>query len=118
VALGREKVDNIGCYFGWVNRQTPNDAMASILIRSLHLISCLLEAEIHIEHLPRMSTWTARMVDRMSRRETTSRGDQRLLDEHKGREIPACLLEWLENPVEDWDLCDKLLQHVKDKIEL
>jgi hypothetical protein len=92
------KVDNIGCYFGWVNKQTANDEMASIVIRSLHLISNYLSCIVHMEHLPRLSTREARMVDRMSRIETTTKGDRSLLDSFRYDPLPQCFVEWMENP--------------------
>ena len=49
------KVDNTGCYFGWLNKQVTGDAMASILVRSLHLICSYLGSRVHITHLPRDS---------------------------------------------------------------
>ena len=61
------KVDNIACYFGWLNRHVTGDVMASILIRALHLVSPYLGCQVHEEHLPRKSTWDAHLVVRLSR---------------------------------------------------
>ncbi len=72
-------VDNTGCYSGWLRKNVKNDVLTSILIRALVLIASYCECIVHIDHLPRMSTSTARMVDRMSRIHTTSRGDSSLL---------------------------------------
>jgi hypothetical protein len=110
------KVDNVGCYYSWINRQATNDAMASILVRALHLISNFLACDVHIEHLPRLSTWQARMVDRMSRKETTTRGDREILVKYGGGETPHCLVRWLKSPGENWGLCLELLEHVKNVI--
>jgi hypothetical protein len=66
------KVDNTGCYYGWLNKNSPNDETASILIRALHLIASFLGSQIHIRHLPRNSNWEAELVDRLSREETTT----------------------------------------------
>jgi hypothetical protein len=57
------KVDNCACFFGWINRQVSNDECASIMIRSLHIISSYLSSIVHIEHLPRLSTPDAELVD-------------------------------------------------------
>jgi hypothetical protein len=50
------KVDNIACFYGWINRKVTNDSCASIIVRALHLISAYLSCMIHIAHLPRLST--------------------------------------------------------------
>ena len=47
------KVDNIGCFYGWINRQVSGDEIATILVRTLHIIEAFLGSRIHIEHLPR-----------------------------------------------------------------
>ncbi len=74
------KVDNIGCYFGWVNRQSAGDYLASMLIRCLHLIRSYLACQVHIEHLPRKSNWEACLVDRLSREKTTWESDRKLVE--------------------------------------
>ena len=103
------KVDNIGCFYGWLNKKTSGDIMASILIRALHLISSYLSCIIHIEHLPRKSSWDAEIADRLSRQKTTLRSDRKLLESFKLDKVPHCLEKWMKNPVEDWNLADELL---------
>jgi hypothetical protein len=110
------KVDNGACYFGWINRSCPNDEMASILIRALHLIGAFLGSFIHIHHLPRMSNWEAQLVDRLSRSETTTSADRRLLRSFQGHKLPSPLRIWLENPREDWDLPISLLESIVNKM--
>ena len=46
------KVDNVGCYYGWLNRLASSDVMASVLIRALHLISSYLACQVHNAHHP------------------------------------------------------------------
>jgi hypothetical protein len=106
------RVDNISCFYGWVNRQAPGDESASILIRTLHLLCYALECEIHIEHLPRVSTWEAELVDRLSRESSTTLGDRELLKKHERGKFPRTLLEWMKNPVEDWKLPEKIVEEV------
>jgi hypothetical protein len=110
------KVDNLACYFGWINRQAAGDATASIFIRALHLISLFLRCEVHIEHLPRLSNWEAQLVDRISRKSTTTKYDEALLRSFDFEMIPDCLEEWLKCPSDDWDLSLRLLMFVKNKL--
>jgi hypothetical protein len=110
------KMDNAACFFGWINKHAPCDEMASILIRSLHLISAYLGSQIHISHLPRLSNWEACLVDRLSRSETTTREDRRLLNSFPGMSIPKALEKWMKDPKEDWKLPVELLKSVKSSI--
>ena len=111
------KVDNLGCYYGWQNKSVCNDRAASIFVRAIFLISSYLECCIHVEHLPRMSSWEAEMCDRMSREKTTQKNDENVLTYYKGSVIPSELLEWLKNPVSDWSICNVLLEKVIEPME-
>jgi len=57
------KVDNLACYYGWLNKNMAGDAYASIILRSIFLITCYLLCVLHVDHLPRMSTWEGRLTD-------------------------------------------------------
>jgi hypothetical protein len=109
------KVDNIGCYFGWLNRQLSGDALTSILIRLLHLICHKISCTVHIEHLPRMSTPEASLVDRLSRDSTTTDDDRRLLSKFKKLDVPKSLLNWMNNPTDDWSLPVKVVDEIFNK---
>ena len=110
------KVDNVACFFGWINRHVTGDVTASILIRSLHLISAFLGSQVHITHLPRKSTWDAILVDRLSRSSSTSSQDRRLLASFPSWDLPECLVQWMNHPAEDWGLAVKLLESVSREI--
>ena len=112
------KVDNMACYFGWLNRHVKGDVTASILIRSLHLISSFLGCQVHITHLPWKSSWDAIVVDRLSRSSSTNSQDKRLLASFPDLDMPSCIKEWLTKPVEDWELADKLLDSVVKTVSL
>ena len=108
------KVDNVGCYYGWLNRQVAGDAMACLFIRALHLISAFLGCQVHVAHLPRCQTWEARVVDQLSREDTTVGPVRALLQSFQLRPYPRCLVQWMENPRQDWDLPMQLLRFVED----
>jgi len=72
-------VDNIGCYYGWVNQNVSGDRNTAIVIRTILLISSYLSIKVHVVHLPRVSTWEAIFCDRISRETTISKNDKRLL---------------------------------------
>ena len=110
------KVDNTGCFYGWLNKQVKNDEMASIFVRALHLIEARLGSKIHIEHLPRKETWEATVVDRMSREKTTNVWDKALLKSFTHEDIPVCLKAWMEKPVENWNLALDLLNSVESRL--
>ena len=110
------KVDNVGCYYGWLNRQVKGDKMASVLVRVLHLISAFLGCFIHIEHLPRNSSWDAMLVDRLSRSLTTTVMDRKLLASFVLPDLPDSLVSWMEDPSEDWVLPNRILAHVMSMV--
>jgi hypothetical protein len=95
------RVDNSGCFYGWLNKSSAKDETASILIRALHLISAYLQCQVHIRHLPRLSNWEAMLVDRLSREETTTHADKRLLRSFPRYRIPDALTGWMKNPSEE-----------------
>ena len=66
------KVDNIGCHFAWETGYSRSDNSASILVRTLVLISELLSSVIIIDHQPRDTTWEIKLADRLSREKTTT----------------------------------------------
>ena len=69
--------------------------------------------QVHICHLPRKSSWDVNLVDRLSRARSTTENNKRLLRSFPKPSLPICLIEWMKNPSEDWDLVLKLLDHVK-----
>jgi hypothetical protein len=51
-----------------------------------------------------MSTPEAVLVDRLSRKDTTSEEDRQKLTSFKKLNLPESLIKWLNHPVEDWSL--------------
>ena len=45
--------NNIACVHGWENRSLKGEIMASIIIRSILLISSFLGSSVHVFHVPR-----------------------------------------------------------------
>jgi hypothetical protein len=56
------------------------------------------------------------LVDRLSRKSTTTYQDKKLLKSFDNRPLPDCLVRWLENPKVDWGLGDKLLSYVQELV--
>lgn len=112
------KVDNIACIFGWENRSVAGDRCASVLIRCLHLISSYLGSVIHMQHLPRVSSWDAELTDRLSRERTTTLNDRKLLNAFSNRPLPRCFSKWLDSPTEDFSLCDEVLSEIESLCRL
>jgi len=111
------KVDNIGCCYGLKNGHAKNDKTATIIIRTILLLTNYLGSVLHTEHLPRVSTWEGQIVDRLSRMSTTTVNDIRLLNSFPSIDIPSYLVQWLSDPVEDWSLPVKVLSFVRNKLE-
>ena len=111
------KVDNIGCYLAWENKNVTKDPHASVLVRALVLISSYLSCYVHVEHLPRVLAWDAKICDRMSRDRTTLQSDRQLLKSFGYYKCNTVLEDWLKRPSVDLSLCDKLLNVVKDIVK-
>jgi hypothetical protein len=61
------------------DKNVSKDPHASVLVRALVLISSYLSCYVHVEHLPRMLAWDAKLCDRLSRDRTTLQSDRQLL---------------------------------------
>ena len=87
------KVDNIGCHFAWETGYSRTDNLASILVRTLVLISELLSSVIIIDNQPRDTTWEIKLADRLSREKTTTSQDRSMLRSFKGNKLPNTFQE-------------------------
>jgi hypothetical protein len=67
---------------------------------------------IHVVHTSRLSTDHAKLADRLSRNSTTTADDRQLLKNVKVAIQSNHLEKWLENPWEDWELPQKLVDDV------
>jgi hypothetical protein len=110
------RVDNLGTVYGLQNHSCSGDKAASVLIKAITLLGALLGSAIHVEHLPRRSDWEAEMVDDMSREKTTDEYQRMMLDRFSGLDEPTVLLEWMKNPLPNWDLAREIISVVKAKI--
>ena len=116
VLVGREVLlltDNEAVVYGWDSRKVANDESASIIIKSLHLISSFLGCWVTVQHLPRMSTPSAKLADHLTRKSTTTKKDLHDIRRAGNCSIPWALSSWLNNPSEDWELPAQLLRAVK-----
>jgi len=87
-----------------------HDAVASILIRTLHILEAFLSCKIHVEHLPRVLNTAAGIVGNLSRKSTTTEADLRHVN-HK-EDIPKAFRTWLKNPTKNWQLSTEILQEI------
>jgi hypothetical protein len=116
ILVGREVTlltDNEALVLGWEKRRVPHDVTASILLRTLHIISAFLGASVEIRHLPRMSTPSAEMADALTRSTTTSAFHREAVSSAPPAVIPDDLLHWFQDPREDWNLPLHLLRFVQ-----
>jgi len=104
------QVDNIGCHYAWENGYSKEDTTASILVRVLVCLAAKLSCIIKIVHHPRESSWESKLADRLSRERTTKDFERKLLNSFKKRDLPLAFRNWMDNPVEDWNLPVKLVQ--------
>jgi len=105
-------VDNIACAYGWESGYLKEDRCGSILLRSLKMVEMFLGSVFHVKFVPRVSTWEADQTDRMSRLSSMVDKDRALLRSFVMWEIPDVVVDWLEEPSEDWDFANKILDWV------
>ncbi len=106
-------VDNLSVVYAWEKRYSKNDPETSLLIRVLHVIEAFLHCKIYVTHVRRLSTRMATLADCLSRESTT---DQEVLVELAGAQVArpwGQLGRWLEHPLLDWNLPQKILDDVK-----
>jgi hypothetical protein len=108
--------DNEALVFGWDKRRVQHDVSASILLRALHLITHFLGCIVTINHLPRMSTPSAELADMLTRSSTAGTEQLNAISGALSPTVPDQLIDWLLNPIEDWNLANNLLQAVRSQI--
>jgi hypothetical protein len=111
-------VDNIAVVYGWDNRTVKFDDAASVILRTVHIISAYLGCIVHITHSHRRSTKWEILSDNLSRTSTRSFEDRMLVREAKRSIVKGKFMEWLMDPQEDWDLPNILLGEVKEKLKI
>ena len=110
------RVDNIGCYYGMLNKRCSGDKTASVIIRTIVLLEAVLGSRIHLEHLPRRSNWESETVDDMSREDTTDFFQHTMLERFSHLDRPTVIEDWMKNPMPNWDLAQNIVNIVREKI--
>jgi hypothetical protein len=60
-----------------------------------------------------MSSWDAKLADRLSRETTTTASDMMLLNSFPKKELPLSFESWLKNPTEDYTLPLRILKEIE-----
>ena len=108
------QVDNEAIVWSWPKRRMKNDALASILIRTLHIIEAYIPCKIYVEHLNRRSNTAAKITDNLSRHSTTTPEDLQHIT-HNQDDLPKPFLQWLSNPTENWNLAIDIITFLEQK---
>ena len=106
-------IDNMSLVWAWKKRHMKNDALTSIILRTLHILEAALPCKIYISHLPRVSTTAAKIADNLSRLSSTTDEDRRILT-HPNKTLPKVFQDWLEAPNCDWSLPQKIFLALKN----
>jgi len=101
--------NNIAVVWAWEKRHTKEEALTSIIIRTLHILEAYLPCKIFVSHLPRVSTPSAATADRLTRSSTTTASDRRLLT-HNFNHFPQPFLKWIHNPSMNWNLAREIIE--------
>jgi hypothetical protein len=106
-------VDNIAVVYAWKKKYCSADPETSLLIRCLHVLEAFLECKLYVRHMKRMSNPVAKIADGLTRQSTLTPELQNLLENVPCGKLNGPLMDWLENPILDWDLPLKIVTHVK-----
>ena len=109
------QVDNSTCVFAWEKRVPKSNETLAILIQTLHIFEAALPCRIFIEHVKRNSNEWAILVDKCSRRSSIRAIDLKKI-EGKTSKMDGPLVEWFEDPVNDWNLPLKIVKNAILKI--
>ena len=110
--------DNEALTYGWDSKKIRHDVSASIFIRALHIITFYLGCHVHVQHIPRNSTFLATIADGLTRDSSRTPEVLSHLTGVAPFGPPEVLWRWLQDPREDWQLAFRLLDSVKAKINL
>ena len=107
-------VDNISLIYAWEKKYCKNDEETSLLIRCLHVLESFLECKVYVEHVKRMSTPEAVLVDHLSRESSTTTADLQAIEHLHWHAPRGTLVEWLSRPILNWKLYNLLLKDVRE----
>jgi hypothetical protein len=102
--------------YGWDARKVANDQSASIILRTVHIIAAFLGCWVTVRHLLCISTPSAKLADRLTRKAITTKEDLAAIAEAIPFSIPTALTGRLAYPSEDWSLPNLLLASVKERL--
>ena len=91
-------VDNISLVFNWEKRCTKTDEITFILLQVLHILEYAIPCKIFVDHSPRRSSTETRLVDNLSRADTTKKNDIESVKNAKKKFLSGPLKDWCENP--------------------
>ena len=110
------QVDNSTCVFAWEKRVPKNSETLAILIQTLHIFEAALPCRIFVEHVKRNSNEWATLVDKCSRKSSIREIDVKKI-EGKTIKMTGPLVEWFEDPVNDWNLPLKIVKHAVTRLK-
>ena len=91
-------VDNISLVFNWEKRCTKTDVLTFTILQTLHILEFALPCKIFVDHSPRRSSKETKLVDNLSRADSTTKVDIELLGKAEKRFLSGPLGEWCKNP--------------------
>jgi len=107
--------DNIAVVHGWSSKGIRNDKSATIILRSVAILAAFLGCTVHVKHVPRISDKGASLADSLSRSSSTTSEVKSELMHATYSKVSGKLIDWLNDPVLDYDLPLNLLLELEHK---
>jgi len=105
-------VDNNALPQSWNRRMPRKNEYAAIVLRILHMLEAALPCRIFIQYHRRCSTDEAKLVDRLSRKSTTTPEDYSQLQHLPIKTPQGPFVTWLSSPDLDWQICNNTVQYI------
>jgi hypothetical protein len=110
-------VDNQAIIHAWHKRMSPHCELVSIIVQCLHLLEAILPCRIYVEYVPRCSSPSSVLADKLSRQSTTDKQALKAIS-HLTPCVPGGpLIHWLGNPDPNWDFPRKLAEYVQNLVQ-
>ena len=88
-------------------------------LKSVHYLSGILETTVNVEHVDPASNEVAELADELSRKTVSSNRStmkaRKALERVGQSAVSGYLRTWLSDPAKAKDLCQKLVQELKEK---
>ena len=105
----RVLVDNVAVYWAYSKGRSRKDPYTSLFVYILNMLATSFHFYLYIDHVKRVSTLPALLADTFTRTDPKGRTLFKDFPVPVHAHWPPSLLDWMSNPILDWDLGERVL---------